>query len=87
MDKTQFESLDQMADATASAFSQAAASTAFQLFKDERFRKLAGFNRLSQTEQDRIFNETRCCELVLIMLVFEAPDLRVAVSTATISQG
>jgi len=76
MDKTQFESLDQMADATAAAFSQAAASTAFQLFKDERFRKLADFNRLSQTEQDRIFNELVVANLVLIMLMFEAPDLR-----------
>jgi hypothetical protein len=38
MDKTQFESLDQMADATASAFSQAAASNAFQLFKDDLFK-------------------------------------------------
>jgi len=78
MDKTQFESLDQMADATASAFSQAAASTAFRLFKDERFRKLADFNRLSQTEQDRIFNELVVANLVLIMLMFEAPDLRLA---------
>jgi len=78
MDKTQFESLDQMADATAAAFSQAAASTAFQLFKDERFRKLAEFDRLSQTEQDRIFNELVVANLVLIMLTFEAPDLRLA---------
>lgn len=78
MDKTQFESLDQMADATASAFSQAAASSAFRLFGDKRFKKLAGFNRLSQTEQDRIFNELVVANLVLIMLMFEAPDLRVA---------
>jgi len=78
MDKTQFESLDQMADATATAFSQAAAGAAFQLFKDKQFKKLAGFNRLSQTEQDRIFNELVVANLVLIMLVFEAPDLRVA---------
>jgi hypothetical protein len=78
MDSTQFESLDQMADATAAAFSQAAASSAFHLFRDKQFKKLAGFNRLSQTEQDRIFNELVVANLVLIMLVFEAPDLRVA---------
>ena len=78
MDTTQFESLDQMADATATGLSQAAANTAFQLFKDKRFKKLAGFNRLSQTEQDRIFNELVVANLVLIMLVFDAPDLRVA---------
>jgi len=78
MDTTQFESLDQMAETTAAGLSQAAASASFQLFKDKRFRKLAGFDRLSQTEQDRIFNELVVANLVLIMLVFEAPDLRVA---------
>lgn len=78
MDNTQFGSLDQMADATAGALSQAAASAAFHLFRDKRFRKLAGFDRLSQTEQDRIFNELVVANLVLNMLVFEAPDLRVA---------
>ncbi|MBS1237754.1 MAG: hypothetical protein H6R37_998 [Deltaproteobacteria bacterium] len=78
MDKTQFESLDQMAEATAATLAQAGASAAFQLFKDKRFRKLAGFDRWSQTEQDRIFNELVVANLVLFMLVFEAPDLRVA---------
>jgi hypothetical protein len=78
MDKAQFKSLDQMADATAAGLSQAAAHAAFQLFKDGRFRKLAGFDRLSQTEQDRIFNELVVANLVLLMLMFEAPDLRVA---------
>lgn len=78
MDKPEFESLDQMAGATGGALSQAAASAAFQLFKDKRFRKLARFNRLSQTEQDRIFNELVVANLVLFMFVFEAPDLRVA---------
>ena len=78
MDNTQFESIDQMADATAAGLSQAAASSAFHLFRDERFRKLAGFDRLTQTEQDRIFNELVVATLVLIMLVFEAPDLRLA---------
>jgi hypothetical protein len=77
MDKTQFESLDQMAEATVAALSEAAASAAFHLFKDKQFKKLAGFNRLSQTEQDRIFNELVVANLVLFMLVFEAPDLRV----------
>jgi len=78
MDTTQFESLDQMAETTAAGLSQAAASAAFHLFKDKSFRKLAGFDRLSQTEQDRIFNELVVANLVLIMLVFDAPDLRVA---------
>ena len=78
MDKTQFESLDQMAEATAATLAQAGASAAFQLFKDKRFRKLAGFDRLSQTEQDRIFNELVVASVVLIMLLLEAPDLRMA---------
>jgi len=78
MDKPQFESLDQMAEATAAGLSQAAASIAFQLFRDKKFRKLAGFGRLSQTEQDRIFNELVVANLVLVMLIFEAPDLRIA---------
>jgi hypothetical protein len=78
MDKTEFESLDRMADATAAGLAQAAGSAAFHLFKDKRFRKLADFDRLSQTEQDRIFNELVVANLVLIMLVFDAPDLQVA---------
>ncbi len=78
MGNTQFESLDQMADATAAGLCQAAASSAFHLFSEEPFRKLAGFDRLSQTDQDRVFNELVVGTLVLIMLVFDAPDLRVA---------
>jgi hypothetical protein len=77
MKKPQFESLDQMADATAAALAQAAAGSAFQLFRDQEFRRLAGLERLSQTEQDRIFNELVVASLVLIMLALEAPDLRV----------
>jgi hypothetical protein len=77
MDKPQFESLDQVTDATAAGVSQAASVAAFRLFKDTQFRKLAGFERLGQTEQDRIFNELVAANLVLFMLVFEAPDLRV----------
>jgi hypothetical protein len=78
MNKTHFESLEQMADETAAALAQAAAGSAFQLFRDTQFRKSAGFDQVSQTEQDRIFNELVAGCLVLIMLVIEAPDLRVA---------
>ncbi|UCD80967.1 MAG: hypothetical protein JSW26_05935 [Desulfobacterales bacterium] len=78
MKKPQFESLDQMAEETAAALVQAAGSSAFQLFKDKQFRSLARFEQLSQTEQDRIFNELVVASVVLIMLVLEAPDLRVA---------
>ncbi len=78
MKEPPFESLEQMADATAAALAQAAAGSAFHLFRDKQFRKLAGFDQLSQTEQDRIFNELVVASLVLIMLVLEAPDLRAA---------
>jgi hypothetical protein len=78
MKKTTFESLDQMADATAAALVQAAARSAFQLFRDKQFHLLTGFERLSQVEQDRIFNELVVACVVLIMLVLEAPDLRLA---------
>jgi hypothetical protein len=42
MDNTQFESLDQMAEATVAALPKGAASAAFHLFKDKQFKKLAG---------------------------------------------
>jgi hypothetical protein len=72
-----FESLDQTAEATAAGLSQAAAASAYELFRDKEFRRIAGIERLSQVEQDRIFNELVVAFLVLIMLLLEAPDLRV----------
>jgi hypothetical protein len=78
MNKPRFESLDHMAKKTAAVLVRAAGGSAFQLFQDKQFRKLAGFEQLSRTEQDRIFNELVVAVIVLIMLVLEAPDLRVA---------
>jgi hypothetical protein len=72
-----FESLDQMAEATAAGLSQAAAASAYELFCDKEFRRMAGLERLSQVEQDRIFNELVVAFLALIMLLLEAPDLHV----------
>jgi hypothetical protein len=72
-----FESLDQMAEATAAGLSRAAAASAYDLFCDKEFRRTAGLEGLSQGEQDRIFNELVVAFLVLIMLLLEAPDLRV----------
>ena len=77
-DKPACESLEQMADATATGLAQTAAGAAFQLFREKQFRRLAGFEQLSQVEQDRIFNELVVAFVVLIMLLLEAPDLRVA---------
>ena len=73
-----WESIDQMEEATAAGLAQAAAGSAFHLFRDKQFRRLAGIERLSQVEQDRIFNELVVASIVLIMLLLEAPDLRVA---------
>ncbi len=77
MNKPQFESLDQMAEATAEALSQACAHSAFELFQNVPFRREAGFEKINQVEQDRIFNELVVAYLVLTMLLLEAPDLRV----------
>ena len=66
-----------MAEATAAGLVQAAANYAFKLFRDKEFRRLAGFDILSEVEQDRIFNELLVAHVVLIMLLLEAPDLRV----------
>ena len=76
VNKTEFESLDQVARETAAALVKAASGSAFKLFQDRQFRRLAGFEQLNQTEQDRIFNELVVAFVVLIMLVLEAPDLR-----------
>jgi hypothetical protein len=67
-----------MADATAAALVQGAAGSAFHLFRDEQFRRLAGLDRLDQDEQNRIFNELVVAYVVLTTLAIEAPDLRVA---------
>ena len=66
-----------MAEMAATGLSQAAAASAYELFCNKEFRQMAGLERLSQAEQDRIFNELVVAFLVLIMLLLEAPDLRV----------
>ena len=76
-DRPHFESLDEMATATASALSEAASHAAFEVFSDKGFRRLAKFDGIDQGEQDRIFNELVVAWLVLIRLTLEAPDLRV----------
>ena len=78
MNKPLFKSFDQMADATAAVLAQAAAGSAFRVFRNKQFQRLADFEQLSQAEQDRVFNELVLASVVLIMLVLEAPDLRAA---------
>lgn len=72
-----FSSLEDVAQATADKLAGAAAHFAYQLFSDAAFRKLAWFDQLEQTEQDRIFNELLVSALLLIVFTFEAPDLDV----------
>lgn len=74
----EFESVEQMADATAESLAQAASGQAFHLFQENKFRHLAKFEQLDQTEHDRIFNELVLAYLIIIMLVHEAPDLRIS---------
>jgi hypothetical protein len=76
--RAQFESPEQVSGATAKVLVQASVHHAFKLFRNKEFRKLAGFETLDQVEQDRIFNELVVAYIVLIMLVLEAPDLRVS---------
>lgn len=68
---------EELTGATAAAMAQAAAGPAFELFRNKDYRRAARLDALDQTEQDRIFNELAVAHLVLIILVLEAPDLRV----------
>ena len=72
-----FESLDEMAVATAGMLSEAVSHAAYEVFTDKKFRRLVKFDSLVQVEQDRIFNELVVAWLVLTRLTLEAPDLRV----------
>jgi hypothetical protein len=76
-DKLEFESFEQMAATTAAALVQAAAHYAFQLYCDKGFRRRVDFDNLDKVEQDRVFNELVVTHVVLVILILEAPDLRV----------
>ena len=43
----------------------------FRYWKEEEFRKLVDFDNISQTEQDRIFNEIICSGLILAMMTLD----------------
>jgi hypothetical protein len=76
-DPEEFESFEEMADTTAIGLDQAASSHAFRLYNNRKFRRLVNFDKQSQVEQDRIFNELVVAFVVMTMLLLEAPDLRV----------
>lgn len=45
--------------------------SAHQVFLDEGFRKLVDFEKQSQTEQDRIFNELTVTALILLIFILD----------------
>ncbi|MDO8499000.1 MAG: hypothetical protein Q7S44_04410 [bacterium] len=51
------------------------AQASYDLWKDEEFRKMVNFETLSQTEQDRIFNELEVTLLGLVFLQAEQQPL------------
>jgi len=74
----ELNSSEEVAEATAMALDQAACNYAHVIYWDNQFQKLARLDALEQVEQDRIFNELVLGCVVLLMLVQEAPDLRVS---------
>jgi len=77
-DPSEIESPEELAEATAAAMDLTATQYAHAVYWDKEFQKLARLSTLSQTEQDRIFNELVAGCIVLVMLSFEAPDLAVS---------
>ena len=71
------ESEEELAELTATAMDRAACGYAHHLYWRKDFQRLARLKKLEQVEQDRIFNELVVSCVVLLMLVHEAPDLRV----------
>ncbi len=45
--------------------------SAFQVFRDKRFRQLVDFNKQSEEEQNRIFNELVVTALIFLMLLLD----------------
>jgi len=68
--------LSHMARVLAGTLDRAAIQWAHKTYWDKKFLKLAKIKDLNQTEQDRIFNELILAGETLIMITFEAPDLR-----------
>lgn len=46
-------------------------NSGFGYWKEAEFRKLVDFENISQTEQDRIFNEIICSGLILAMMILD----------------
>ena len=77
-DPSEVSSPEELAAETSRALDIAAAHYAHALYWHKDFQGLAKLEGMSQTEQDRIFNELVVGCIVLIMLGLEAPDLRMS---------
>lgn len=60
--------LDQLLIETGEKFGQIIGQASFDFWQDQTFRNLVNFDNLSQTEQDRIFNELEVSALGLFSL-------------------
>lgn len=62
------ENLDELLLRTGEQFGEIIAQTSFELWQENTFRNLVNFDSISQTEQDRIFNELEVSALGLFIL-------------------
>ena len=77
-DPSEVSSPEELAAETSRALDIAASHYAHALYWHKDFQGPAKLEGMSQTEQDRIFNELVVGCIVLIMLGLEAPDLRMS---------
>lgn len=63
-----FEEIEKVLDDTARGVAMLIAQRSYDLWKGEAFRKLTSFESISQTEQDRMFNELEVTGLGLLQL-------------------
>lgn len=75
IDPKNLPSSQKMARIMATVLDQALSKKAFEIFQDQRFRQLADFDKISQVERDRIFNELVLAGITVLMLLLETPDL------------
>lgn len=69
-------SLPKMAKLIATMLDKGAVGWVGKIFWDKKFQRLTEFDKLKQSEKDRIFNELILAPLTLFMITLEAPDLR-----------
>jgi len=65
------EEIIEMLDHAAEKLAEAVASLSFDVWNRKDFRLFVNFPNISQTEQDRIFNELEVCILGLMVLKFD----------------